>query len=585
MQINIDPTRWLVSFAGFVVDWLMTREWAKIGLTSIPLMFLATVIGLAYWGSCLDKHKLAARYLELGEKEIADWEDSWAPDKSTDALKDKAKDSAITPTSQATVHPADAAAGRDIKDSPKTEKKELSRFAEVLFRRVQLLEPNDRSQFVIGVTMAQRGAHGQAQKMLSKIAPDNRPGYAPAHAWIAQSLLQQQVTDNNVKLVKHHVTEAVKWDRVPEPLLLVGSELFRALGDTSGCLDLLKKAAEANPANNLYLSQRARQLQNPVLAEYASTKAEAYFSEQVERDPNDLKARIGLVQTLAPNGKLVEAEKVIRAGMQIESAPELTRGLSEVFRLRYVSSLKQNGDNWTGDLQMLDTAMRTDPTNPMIGEEIAKLARFNGKSPGDELIKKLQQFLAEGKATAATHAWISELYLIRKSYAQALPHLEQVVTRLPNSPQYLNNLAFVLDELDPNRRQEALTYAQRAVQFDPSSGDYFDTLAKVLAGLNRRTEAIAALESAIERQPQRKDFHTGVAALYDATGNPQMAEQHRIVVERIEDYEAKAAAAAAASNASEPAVPVSELAAPASESELPGATSSETEGEELKNDK
>ena len=219
-------------------------------------------------------------------------------------------------------------------------------------------------------------------------------------------------------------------------------------------MDLLKKAAEANPANHLFLFQRSKQLQNKVLAEYSASQAEAYYRGQVERDPNDLKARMGLVHTLAESAKLNDAEQVIRTGMQIEPSRELTRGLSEVFRLRYLISLKQDGSSWTGDLQMLDTAMRTDPTNPMIGEEIAKLARLNGSSPGDELIKKLQQFLAEGKATAATHAWIAELYLIRRSYAQALPYLEQVVNRLPNSAQYLNNLAYVLAEIAPDRRQE-----------------------------------------------------------------------------------------------------------------------------------
>jgi tetratricopeptide (TPR) repeat protein len=252
---------------------------------------------------------------------------------------------------------------------------------------------------------------------------------------------------------------------------------------------------------------------------------------------------MGLVHTLAESAKLNDAEQVIRAGMQIEPSRELTRGLSEVFRLRYLISLKQDGSSWTGDLQMLDTAMRTDPTNPMVGEEIAKLARLNGSSPGDELIKKLQQFLAEGKATAATHAWIAELYLIRRSYAQALPYLEQVVNRLPNSAQYLNNLAYVLAEIAPDRRQDALAYAQRAVQLDPSSADYYDTLAKVLAGLNRPTEAITALESAIERQPGRKDFHEGITSLYEVSGNLPMAEQHRIIVKRIAEKEAKAASA------------------------------------------
>lgn len=533
MQIEIDPTRWLVSLGGFVVDWMMTREWVRIGLTSIPLMFLTTVAGLVFWGSRIDKHQLAARYLELGEKEIADWEQSWAPGKTANN----------TPAIQATKSSSDVA-DKTRSEPPNSDKKELSRFAEVLFRRVQLLQPNERSQFVIGVTMAQRGATGQAQKMLSKIAPDDRPGYAPAHAWIAQNLLRQPITNENVAITKHHVTEAVKWDRVPESLLLVGSELLLRLGDRDGCLDLIKRAAEANPANNLFLFQRSQALSNKVLANYASIQAQSYFQGELERDPNDLKARLGLVQILAENAKLSDAEQVIRTGMQIQPGPELTRGLSEIYRLHFLTSLKQNANTWEGNLQMLDTAMRTDPTNPMVGEEIAKLARLNGASPGEERIKKLQQFLAEGKATAATHAWIAELYLIRKNYKQALPHLEQVVTRLPNSPQYANNLAYVIDEIAPARRQEALALAQRAVQLDPSSADYHDTLAKVLAGLNRRTEAITALESAIERQPGRKDFHEGIAALYGADGNLDMVEQHRSIIKRIVEIEAKAAEAA-----------------------------------------
>ncbi len=543
MQINLDPTRWMVSLVGFIVDWMLSREWKRIALNSIPLIFLATVGVLVFVGSRLDKHKLATRYLALGEKEIAGWEQSWAPSL-----------------------PADSSIGKALTADDK-EKKELSRFAEVLFRRVELLEPNDRSRFVIAVTMAQRGATSQADKMLSKIAPANRPGYAPAHAWIAQNMLQRPITAENVRLVTHHVKEAVKWDRVPEPLLLVGSELLFSLQDRDGCLSLLKKATEVNPANALFLAKRSDEFQNKVLAANSFAQADAHFRQKLEQDASDLKSRMGLVQSLfaqclnteKPDSEtvtlnLAEAEQVIRAGMQLQTSPELTRGLSEVFRLRYRSSLKQIGDSWSGDLQMLDTAMRTDPSNPKVVEEIAYLARVNGKSPGDELIKKLQQFLAEGKATVVTHAWISELYLLQRNYKQALPYLEQVVSRSPTSAQFLNNLAYVLDEIAPERREEALLLAKRAVQLgaaqlEPSTADYYDTLAKVLVGLNRRTEAITALESAIELQPGRKDFHQGVVSLYEAAGNQQMAEQHRLVIQRITENEARATKAQSESEA------------------------------------
>ncbi len=570
MQINLDPTRWLVSFAGFVVDWVMTREWKRIALNSIPLLFLFTVAGLVFWGSRLDKHKLAQRYLELGEQEIADWESSWAPDRAAERLAAESKAASLTQareaakadgtpaneplpantsaadTNAATSNASSGTTETDKPDAQDKSKTELSRFAEVLFRRVQLLEPSERSQFVIAVTMAQRGAIGQARKMLAKIAPDNRPGFPPAHAWIASNMLRQPIDRASEEILFHHVKEAVKWDRVPEQVLLVGGQRLLNRRDTQAAIELFKRAAEANPNNYMVLMQLSKLIDNKLLMEESSKKAETIFRNSVANEPYELAPRLSLIQVLAISDRLDDAQQVIQDGMQQSDAPELKRALSEVYRLRFLKTMKQEGELWTGDLQMLDLALRTDPTNAMVGEEIAKLARLNNASPGEDLIDKLRQFLSEGKATAATHAWIAELYLKREQFKQALPHLEQVITRLPNSAQYLNNLAYIMVDVAPDRLDEALTFAQRAIQVDPRAADYYETLARVYAAQNRRTEAIAALESAIERAPDRSDFHENVAKLYAESGNTAMAEQHYKVIQRIKAYKEQQEAARAA---------------------------------------
>ncbi len=150
----------------------------------------------------------------------------------------------------------------------------------------------------------------------------------------------------------------------------------------------MKKAAQRNAMHHLGLVQVAKVVENKVLLEHSALEGEKYFRSELEKDANDLPKRLALVQLLAMVGRLDEAEQVIQAGMEIQPSGELTRGLSEIYRLRFLASLQQDDKSLSGDLQMLDLAMRTDPTNPMIGEEIAKLARFNGKSPGNELIEK-----------------------------------------------------------------------------------------------------------------------------------------------------------------------------------------------------
>ena len=352
-------------------------------------------------------------------------------------------------------------------DASEEDKRKLSRFAEVLFRRVQLLEPSERSQFVIAVTMAQRGAVGQARKMLAKIAPDNRPGFAPAHAWIASTMLEQPIDPAAEPILFHHVQEAVKWDRVPERVLLVAGQLMLQRKEVNSGVALFKRAAEVNPKNYVLLLQLADAIGNKLLREEVSKRAEEIYRGALAANSYELEPRLMLIQFLAITGRLDEAEEIVQEGLKQSPAPQLTRAHSEIYRLRFLKTLKIEGSTISSDIQLLDTAMRIDPTNPMVGEEIAKLANFNEASPGDELIEKLQQFLSQGQATAATHAWIAELYLKRERFDKALPHLEQVVTRLPTAAQYLNNLAYILVDIAPNRLDEALAMAQRAIQISP----------------------------------------------------------------------------------------------------------------------
>ncbi len=220
----------------------------------------------------------------------------------------------------------------------------------MLFRRVQLLEPNERSQFVIGVTMAQRGATGQARKMLSKIAPDDRPGYAAAHAWIAFQLAEAPIyRRENLKTIKHHVKQAAKWDRVPEQVLLVGSQLLLQTGERDSAIALMKKAAERNAAHHLGLVQVAKLVENKVLLENSALEGEKSFAANWIKIANDLPKRLALAQLLAMIGRLDEAEQTIQVGMQIQPpATNFRRGLSEIYRLRFLKSLQQDGNSLSG---------------------------------------------------------------------------------------------------------------------------------------------------------------------------------------------------------------------------------------------
>ena len=556
--MQLDTNRWLVAWAGFAYDWIITREWRQATLCLLPVFLLAG-LGLAVAaGSWSDRGRLAQRYLERGNQEIASWERAWAPaDASTTSTASPIADQipADDVVGSAVDDNQTVAGGGDGSDARSQASKddgqdaaegdeelEVPPFAEALFRRVQRLTPSDRSQFVIATTLAQRGAVQQAKTMLAKIAPEKGRGYVPAHAMMAQLLtheLQQQPPPKSRALaasVVHHAEQAKDWDRVPRVVLLAASDLNAMLGNPSQAISLLKLSAERFPEDTFALAQLAQRLKNQQLFDEVRPQAEQLLMGQLSQDADNQQARMRLAALYAMTGELDEADKLLKQVPEESRTPEIQRMLSNLYLARYDASLSVEDGKASVNFQYLDNALRIDPSNPLIAEAVAKLVRMQGPRPPEELVAHLLQRLATGSATAVTHAYIAELYLTRPDFAKAIPHLEQVIERLPTATQYLNNLAYCLAEIHPERCEEALQYSLRSIELSKAEpvSDYFDTLSYVLSRLGRHSEAVTAIETAVEMNPNRADYHVRAAAEYRLLNIDSLALAHEQIVQRLQ---------------------------------------------------
>lgn len=531
--MQLDPFRWLVSWAGFVYDWIITRAWRRVLLCLLPTIVLGGLAIAVAAGSWLDRGMLAQHYLELGNEQIANWEQAWAPARSETSLT----------VADAVATTAEPIAADAPQASPQnTDEVKVTPFAESLFRRVQLLNPGDRGQFVIAVTLAQRGALDQAKAMLRRIAPEKGRGYVPAHAMLAQLLIvewQQQPAPKSRELAEeiiHHAEESMQWERVPRSVLLAASDLNVMLGNLPAASQLLTIAAERFPEDNFALAQLAKHMENEPLYEEASGKAEGILKSELEADAKNTSARLRLTQLYAMDKDLDRAEQVLLEVPEQKRTAEQKRMLSNIYLTRYEHSITKEDGKVSVNFQYLDTALRTDESNPLIAQAVAKLVRMQGPRPSEELIAHLLERLASGSATGATHAYISELYLVRQDYAKAIPHLEQVVQRLPNATEYLNNLAYCLAELHPERCEEALGFSLRAIELSKQKprSDYYDTLSYVQSRLDRHLEAITAIEIAIELDPNRHEYHTRAAAEYRQLNNESLAAIHERFAQQLQ---------------------------------------------------
>ncbi|MCC6509264.1 MAG: tetratricopeptide repeat protein [Pirellulaceae bacterium] len=544
--MSVDPMTWVVGMAGCFVDWIVTRFWKRVLLCFIPLFVALAVGGLVAYGSLLNRDELADHYLKLADKEVADWENEWAP-QSQPAVDPKA----------ASAKPSDsnAASTSETKDSntdnspetsagPEKPKQTIPEFAELLFRRVQQLQKNDsRSVFFVAMGYVQRGAMQQGFNMLNRIAPEDRIGYLPAHAWLAEYYLSRPLTNvDELRVARHHGEAAMRWERISPKLLALISKHYYQTNDLDASVRALRQAADKDASFHLPLAKVAGAREKYLLvAEESMSKSLAYFKEKIAKEPHDFQSRLLLADAYLHNKQFKEAENVLSEGLKLADSPILKTALSEVYRNVFVATSQYSDNEWSGNIELLDRAYRLDPNNMRIFEEVARLVRISGKSPDDELMAQLQKTLASGKSTSIMHTWIAEYYLMNNDFKKAIPHLEQAVQRDPMASRCWNNLAFCLADVDAKRLEEALKCANQALQIAPRVPDFHDTRGTVMMKMNRPRDAIASFEQAIELVaqgggafPPQPGYHQRLAMAYESAGNEAMAKTHLEMATKVE---------------------------------------------------
>ncbi|HBE70320.1 MAG TPA: hypothetical protein DDW52_19400 [Planctomycetaceae bacterium] len=539
-----DPSQFVVGFAGFVVDWVLTREWKRILLTGIPFVLLITVLSLVAWSSREGNNfALANWYLELGNEEIAEWEQAWAPvDDDSQGESKEASEDGQPGNEELREDAPEAFSIRGIDE----ERPAIPPFAFALFQRVQMLSPGDRSQYVIGAALSQQGALSQAEQLLTSIAPDEgTAGYAPAHLLLAQ-LYRKQLGQDPPKfkpLVLHHLKQATRWNRIPIEWLTFTVQAFVNEGRLMEALALQDKAAERDPAKNIGLAKLARKVENVKLAERASRTAEEYLVEKIEAEPEIPQHRIQLAELYLFLNKLDQAQQTLFDDVDFEPTPEFRRAQSQFFLFMFQRSYSTQGGKREIKVGLLDNAMRLDPTNPKVGEEIAKLAKVGLLQPNDAFRAQLNKFLVDGTATDATHGLLAETYLIQQDLKSAIPHLRQVVQRQPDAAGALNNLAFCLAEMEPDKIDEALYFAQRAIQVANARGvqepEFFETYSMVLDKAGETDKAITAIETAITINKTNPAYHEVASRLYRKIGNDTLADAQAAKAEMLKQQTLK----------------------------------------------
>ena len=86
-----------------------------------------------------------------------------------------------------------------------------------------------------------------------------------------------------------------------------------------------------------------------------------------------------------------------------------------------------------------------------------------------------------------------------------------------HQPMALNNLA-LMELPDPKRLDEAISFAQKAVQNGPNVGQFLDTLGWAYHVKRQNQDAVLTLKKGVVLAPDEPEIHYHLGVVYEETG-------------------------------------------------------------------
>jgi tetratricopeptide (TPR) repeat protein len=413
-------------------------------------------------------------------------------------------------------------------------------YADLLFRRVLQLEPNNKNaRFFVAYNLGLRGNTDQARGMMQGLAPADVKGYPRAHAWVAMEMLGQMF--RGVKIDRqelgHHLAIAADFSGTSALVLSAYAQMLESEGKPSEAINMMQRAAVRDNAFYLPLSAMQARHKQPIQSKESADRAISHYSESFGKKDEPDQSRISAAEAYIQTKNFDEAIKVLQDGLRLrEDRPMLRRALSNVYRYMYRSQLvKTESGQIKANLGMLNAAMLADPTNPAVGEEIAMLQNL-GVTADEAMIQSLKKQLATGGATAVTHLLLGNSYMNKEDMNKATFHWQLALGQDPNLVLAMNNLAIVYSMYDPPKLDEAHQLIDRAIELSRGDAEFLDSKGEIFMRSGRFEEAIAYFEKALQADQTRISTREKLVSCYEKMGMMDLADNHNNMIAKIREH-------------------------------------------------
>jgi hypothetical protein len=526
------------------------------GLAFLPLALFLSVASLVVFGALLSPQVLASRYFALVQDDVdasfSELSQSNSPtdtslaDSSPSQVADAETESLSVADPEAISEASTASEGSDSQTRTALSRAEDRRVQVPLRRILQLGNFNPRVAYVVASQMARQGRLGMAARMMRDIAPLGKGGFAYAHAWLAEYSMQAwKDTDSEAETlladlqaaerggatltsvqVRNCASLLVRFKRPQDAIVLLRdyarryyelnvllANLYKETGhmgvEYHAALQAgrdgfqAKRKLGALTTQDWFVAVQIEMLDDK-LDQALRIAGEAYKSE-----PNSSEiARLCSNMLLAKHRELMarEQEKIAAAAPFAATAGSAASSVSAEGEVKEAVESDKSSSPPTPvvastalpNFSYLEAACRIDSANPALAPEVAKVAAM-GTTLSEALQQALERSLADGTAPGITHLILANNKLSGETPEGSLPHLRMALSKMPNSPVVMNNLAYALMKYEPDKLSEAQQLMEQALSIPGSSpverASMLDTLGEIRLTQGETLAAIGVLEA------------------------------------------------------------------------------------------
>ncbi len=402
--------------------------------------------------------------------------------------------------------------------------------ARVASQRLLVLgaEPRRKHLFDLALALGGQGKDKEAVALLGNIAPSDKPGFLPAHLFVAQTLLAKtNVTLQEIGTAEQHLKQVVAFD----PKSVEANELLGRIYVRLGRWELAEKHLSevvlARPETSLLLAAVLKAQGDSLAARSWAERAAKYHREKVEASKVDLPAnRLAWADAMAMLEDYSAAFIILEAGWRQYENKTYLSPMGEVCGLWVEAVARTRPGDLASQITLTQRGLECAPQNETLLRHLIQLTHLEGPEAA-QARATLGAMLTQGKATAILHFALGVDAWQHGQAAEARKHLALAYEIAPHLPYVANNMAMILAVGDKPDLARALAIIQSVLEKFPNNPSFRETRGEILARSGRPQEAIADLEFALPLLASKRATHTALAEAYRALGLRDLAASHQ----------------------------------------------------------